>query len=134
MKKIRVNLAEDFPKYFAATGARDPFAEISDEDKSRLALLEGALAKADTLEQEIAQMKAEDKSAALAAKEEEVASLQAEKVSLEAKVQELEAKLSTMPAAEGTVIEGEDPKASSSKPKAKSSVEQELDRLMGINK
>lgn len=130
MKKIRVNLAEDFPKYFAATGARDPFAEISEDDKSRLALLEGALAKADTLEQEIAQMKAEDKSAALAAKEEEVASLQAEKVSLEAKVQELEAKLSTMPAAEETVIKGGDPKPFTTK--AKSSVEQELDRLMGI--
>ena len=134
MKKTRINLAEQYPQYYAATQAKDSFAEVADEDMERLALLESALSQAASLQTEIEAFKSNDNSAALQASLDEKAALinglEEAKATLETKVQELEAKLAQAPAAAATVVEGSDP-APQAKARVMSSVEKELEKLLG---
>lgn len=134
MKKTRINLAEQYPQYFAATKATDSFAEVADEDMERLGLLESAIGQAASLQSELDQLKANDNTAALQASLDEkaalVTGLETAKATLEAHVAELEEKLSKAPAAAATVVEGSDP-APVAKVRVMSSVEQELEKLLG---
>lgn len=64
MKKTRVNLKEDYPKYFATTGITENFAELTDGDIARLDKLEAALPEAQAAAEEVTEKKAEKEKAA----------------------------------------------------------------------
>ena len=142
MKKTRINLAEQFPNYFATANPGDAFAELADEDVSRLGTIETALAKVTDLEAANAALIQERDNA--------LASVDAAKVSAEADVDskidakmkafgdqiaELKGILENKPAADATSFghgDGQEGGGQASAKKVKSSVEQELDRLNGI--
>lgn len=134
MKKTRINLAEQYPEYFAATQATESFAEIAEEDKVRLDLLESALGQAKALQTEIEQMKANDNTSALQAslaeKDALINGLEEAKATLETQVDELNQRLAKAPAAAATVLKGSDP-APVVQARVLSSVEQELEKLLG---
>jgi hypothetical protein len=142
MKKTRINLAEQFPNYFATANPGDAFAELADEDVSRLGVIENALAKIPVLEATIETLEHE-REIALAAAPGAIASAEAEiEERIDAKMKaltdqiaELKGILENKPAADATSFgqgDGQEGGGQASAKKVKSSVEQELDRLNGI--
>lgn len=142
MQKKRINIAEKYPRYFAAAKKTEQFAELSDDQEANLASLETHI---ESIESENVALKEKAPEVpAHGANTEETPELvvanlavseEAAKISaLESKVDSLMALLDKKPAAEATVVRtdatseggGQAPK------KMMSSVEVELNRLHGV--
>lgn len=134
MKKTRVNLAEKYPNYFAATEmpADDCFAELTDADISRLEKLEAKLtpaAPAAAAEAPAAEAPAPAAPAAAAPVEDPRIK------ALEDSIAELKAQLNGSPAAAHTAVttdasaEGKNGNATD---RVKGETEQMLDKLLGL--
>lgn len=149
MKKKRINLSEKYPRYFAATGRTENFAELTDEDSELIQKLEDKLTKLEELEakegeeEEESASEEEDENNAMENEEEESASEEEDDnqaasitpqafAALQAKVSDLEKTLKKTPGAMATVIDTDASQEGGGKKKVQAknyatSVDKELD-------
>jgi chromosome segregation ATPase len=159
MQKKRINLAKVYPKYFAASKRTEELAELTAEQEATLASVDSRIAE---LEEELEALKAgkatseeeeekamdeeEDKKAANEEEEDEMAEghdkekkaaspITQQLAALTETVNQLKAALNNQGAANHTHITGDATSEGGGKKAAKpiSSIEQELNRLHGIN-
>jgi chromosome segregation ATPase len=150
MQKKRINLAERYPRYFAATKRTEKIAEITDEQAITMASVDSRIAE---LEEELEALKAskasedeknsasEDEDEKKAAADEDEKEAKKAKSQESIKIAELESKLDKMmailenkPATEGTVIntDARSEGGGNAPRKMMSSIELELERLHGV--
>lgn len=135
MKKTRVNLAEKYPNYFAATErpAEDCFAELTDADISRLDKLEAKLTSAAT--SAAAEAPAAETTAAAAEAPAETAAVEDPRIkALEDSIAELKAKLNGAATTHTAVVThaGTEGATGKAKDRVKGETEQMLDKLHGL--
>jgi hypothetical protein len=142
MQKKRINIAEKYPRYFAAAKRTEDYAELTDDQEANLASLETHIESLET-ENVALKEKAPEVPTPEANTEETpepvvanvAVSEESSKISaLEAKLDSMMALLDKKPAADGTVITTDARSEGGGKAPKKmmSSVEQELNRLHGV--
>lgn len=105
MKKVRINLQEKFPNYFAVTERTEAFAELAEEEVSRLEKVESALSNASASAAEVEEEEEAETAQATVTTEATAEAVTPEMyAALEDKIKKLENLLDNSAAASATTV------------------------------